>query len=72
VINTRARFEVDPSTFHVTSADVPTPQSSTFQNCLEEKAMTWRFPPPPGLPPPPADLPEGARAMVAVQLEREP
>jgi hypothetical protein len=72
VINTRARFEVDPTTFRVTSADVPTPESPTFQSCVEEKALSWSFPPPPGMPPPPRELPRGARAMVAVQLEREP
>jgi Zn-dependent protease with chaperone function len=72
VIGTRARFEVDPQSFRVTSADVPTPESRTFQSCVEEKAMAWSFPPPPGMPHPPKNMPRGAKAMVAVQLEREP
>jgi beta-lactamase regulating signal transducer with metallopeptidase domain len=72
VIATRARFEVDPHTFRVTAADVPTPESPTFQTCLEEKALAWSFPPPPGMPPPPADVPLDAKAMVAVQVERGP
>jgi beta-lactamase regulating signal transducer with metallopeptidase domain len=72
VVSTRARFEVDPTTFHVTAADVPTPQSPVFQRCVEGKAMTWSFPPPPFAPPPPKDVPAGAKAMVAVQVEREP
>jgi hypothetical protein len=72
VINTRARFEVDPRTFKVISANVPTPASPTFQACVEDKAMTWSFPPPPDMPPPPRELPPGAKAMVAVHIEREP
>lgn len=72
VISTMARFEVDPQTFKVVSADVPTPASPTFQSCVEDKAMTWSFPPPPDMPPPPTDIPKGARAMVAVHIEREP
>jgi hypothetical protein len=72
VLSVLARFEVDPRTFRVTSAHVPTPGSPIFQRCVEEKAMTWSFPPPVGAPPPPEDLPEGAQAMVAVQVERQP
>lgn len=72
VISTLARFEVDGQTFHVISADVPTPASPTFQACVEEKAMTWSFPPPPDMPPPPRDMPKDAKAMVAVHIERQP
>ena len=72
VIDTLARFEVDPKTFKVISADVPTPASPTFQACVEDKAMTWSFPPPPDMPRPPRDIPPGARAMVAAHIEREP
>jgi Zn-dependent protease with chaperone function len=72
VIDTRARFDVDPRTFRVTSADVPTPDSPTFQSCVEERALTWSFPPPPGRPHPPKDMPKDARLMVAVHIHREP
>jgi hypothetical protein len=72
VISTRAHFDVDPRTFRVTSADVPTPDSPTFQSCLEEKALTWSFPPPPGMPHPPKDMPKDAKLMVVVHIEREP
>jgi hypothetical protein len=72
VIDARAHFEVDPRTFRVTSADVPTPDSPTFESCVEEKAMTWSFPPPPGMPHPPKDMPKDARLMVAVHIHREP
>jgi hypothetical protein len=72
VISTRAVFEVDPRTFEVISADVPTPASPTFQSCVESKAMTWSFPPPPDMPPPPRDMPKDAKAMVAVHIERQP
>jgi hypothetical protein len=72
VIDARGRFEVDPRTFRVTSADVPTPNSATFQSCVEERAMAWSFPPPPGRPHPPKDMPKNAKLMVAVHIHREP
>jgi len=69
VIDTLARFDVDGSTFRVSSASVPTPASPIFQKCLEEKALSsWSFPPPPDMPPPP----QGAKLMVAVEIQRHP
>lgn len=69
VIDTLARFEVDASSFRVSSASVPTPASPIFQQCLEEKALSgWTFPPPPDMPPPPP----GAKLMVAVKIQRQP
>lgn len=70
-VSTLAHFEVDAQTFRVSSADVPTPASSTFQSCVEAKAMTWSFPPPPDMPPPPDDMPEDAKPMVVVHIERQ-
>lgn len=72
VIDTRAVFELNVETFHVTSASVPAPHAPIFQNCLEQKAMSWSFPPPPDLPPPPRDMPKDAKAMVALHIHREP
>ena len=72
VIDARARFDVDPRTFRVTSADVPTPDSPTFQSCVEERALTWSFPPPPRMPHPPKDMPKDAKLMVVVHIQREP
>jgi hypothetical protein len=72
VIDARARFDIDPRTFRVTFADVPTPDSPTFQSCLEERALTWSFPPPPGRPHPPKDMPKDAKMLVVVHIHREP
>lgn len=72
VIDTRAVFELSVETFRVISASVPTPDSPIFQNCLEQKAMSWSFPPPPDMPPPPKNPPKHAKAMVAVHIHREP
>jgi hypothetical protein len=69
VIDTLARFDVDPTSFRVSSASVPTPSSPIFQKCLEEKALSgWSFPPPPDMPPPP----KGAQLLVAVKIQRPP
>lgn len=73
VIETLARLEVDPKhDFRVISASIPTPNSPIFQSCLEEKALSWSFPPPPGVPPPPEDMPEDAKAMVQLHIQRAP
>jgi beta-lactamase regulating signal transducer with metallopeptidase domain len=76
VIDTRALFEVDGEDFVVTSAHVPTPESATFQRCVEERARgRWAFPPPDGTPRPPVPVgPLGAaeHAMVAVPIQRTP
>jgi Zn-dependent protease with chaperone function len=72
VVSTRAHFEVDPQTFRVASADVPTPESPIFQHCVEERAMSWSFPPPPGMPHPPKGMPKEAKLMVVVRIERAP
>lgn len=71
-VSTLAHFEIDPRSFRVSAADVPTQASSTFQSCVETKAMTWSFPPPPDMPAPPADMPEDAKPMVVVHIERQP
>jgi len=73
VIETLARLEVDPKhDFRVLSAYIPSPGSPIFQSCVEEKALSWSFPPPPGAPPPPEDMPEDAKAMVQLHIQRAP
>jgi hypothetical protein len=74
VVDTRALFELDGNTFVVTSAHVPTPESTTFQRCVEQRALGhWAFPPPPGAPRPPAEaLGPDQHAMVAVPIQRQP
>lgn len=73
VIDTLARLELSPhDDFRVVAADIPTPDSPTFENCLEEKAMTWRFPPPPDVPRPPKFIPKDAKAVLQVHIHRSP
>jgi hypothetical protein len=73
VIDTLARLDVDPKhDFRVVSAYIPAPSSPIFQSCLEEKALSWSFPPPPDIPPPPEDMPEDAKAIVQLNIQRAP
>jgi Zn-dependent protease with chaperone function len=74
VIDTHALFEVDADDFIVSSAHVPTPESATFQRCVEDRARDkWAFPPPPGMPRPPSGVPAPDQpAMVAVPIFRAP
>jgi len=72
VIHALAQFEVDPKTYRVTSATVPTPESPIFQACVEERALNWSFPPPADMPPPPADMPKDAKLLVAVYIDLKP
>jgi len=73
VIDTLARLELSPhDDFRVVAADIPTPNSPAFENCLEEKAMTWRFPPPPDAPRPPKVIPKHAKAVFQAHIHRAP
>jgi beta-lactamase regulating signal transducer with metallopeptidase domain len=72
IIDTLARFDIDPKTYRVRSAHVPTPESPVFQACVEERATSWSLPPPPDMPRPPRDLPRDARLMIAAHIAREP
>ena len=72
IVHTLAEFEVDPKTYVVSSARVPTPASPVFQSCVEQRALGWSFPPPADMPPPPADLPKHVKLLVAVYIDRQP
>lgn len=65
VIDTTARFELDRNG-KVISASVPTPESPTFQKCVESQAMNWNFPTPPA--PPNAPPPPDAKAVIMLRL----
>jgi len=53
LVDTVANLELD-STAQVRRASIPS-SSRVFQMCIEERALGWHFPPPPGVPPPPED-----------------
>jgi len=73
VIDTLARLDIDPhEDFRVVAADIPTPHSPTFENCLETEALTWRFPPPRDMRRPPREIPKDAKAMVRLHIQRKP
>jgi hypothetical protein len=72
IIDTLARFTLNPSTFTVVGVDLAVPASRTFERCVAERAKNWSFPPPPGAPPLPAALSPNARPRVAVHIERHP
>lgn len=63
VVDTFVRLEANRDG-KVVSASAPTPQSPTFQQCVETKAMGWTLPAPPPGAKPPAD----AKLMVMFSI----
>jgi hypothetical protein len=62
VVDTQARLEAKGDGT-VISASVPTPDSPSFQQCVEEKAMSWTLPLPPN---PPSSSPPPAKARITM------
>jgi hypothetical protein len=52
VVDTTVTIEAD-GRGTVLAASVPTPNSPSFQRCMEERALGWKVPTPPGAPEPP-------------------